>query len=213
MRTKILSWIRKIISLLHGYFFHNRRVVVLADFLTPYVIPVNGLDVGAGDGRLCRMIAQKKPDIFIQGIELPGRKNIPEDILIFDGKSLPVQDESFDFILLVDVIHHATDIDSLLSECRRVTSKRVIIKDHICRNKWDNIRLRFMDWIGNCNFGVNLHCRYFSFKEWDELIKKHGFYLHTHTIIPLYPFPISLLAGGHLQIILVLEKLKSTGIN
>src|SRR6266550_4199675 len=57
-------------ELLHGRYVHNRRISVLSEWCSN-LMPRNGsvLDVGSGDGRLARLVANKRPDISIQGID------------------------------------------------------------------------------------------------------------------------------------------------
>ena len=43
-----------------------------------------------------------------------------EDIVFFDGKTIPADDGAFDAVLCTEVLEHAADLDVLVSEIRRV---------------------------------------------------------------------------------------------
>ena len=97
-----------LIESVHGGYVHERRIVVLSDWCSK-LIPVNSkvLDVGCGDGRLDRLVADKRPDISIQGIDVFQRKDAVMPMQTFDGESIPYEAGSFDIVMFVDVLHHA----------------------------------------------------------------------------------------------------------
>jgi SAM-dependent methyltransferase len=67
------------------------------------------LDVGSGDGRLARLVADKRPDISIQGIDVLVRTDAAIPVVKFDGTSIPYGEGSFDVVMLVDVLHHTVE--------------------------------------------------------------------------------------------------------
>ena len=77
---------------------------VLSDWCSK-LIPFNSkvLDVGCGDGRLARLIADKRPDISISGIDVRQRNDAAIPVETFDGKSIPYDEGSFDVVMFVDV--------------------------------------------------------------------------------------------------------------
>jgi 2-polyprenyl-3-methyl-5-hydroxy-6-metoxy-1,4-benzoquinol methylase len=63
------------LELLHGRYIHNRRISILSDWCSNLIPPnASVLDVGSGDGRLARLVADKRPDISIQGIDVRRRE-------------------------------------------------------------------------------------------------------------------------------------------
>jgi methyltransferase family protein len=88
------------------------------------------LDVGGGRGDFfdfapCRgIVADLPPDLSLFG----GAK-IPHPIVYFDGVSLPFRDESFDTVVCLDTLEHASKRrrSALLHELQRVSSNRVIL--------------------------------------------------------------------------------------
>ena len=110
---------------IHAGYVHNRRIRVLSGHLAE-LIPqaAQVLDVGAGDGMLAHTIRQRRPDIEVKGIDVLVRADTHVPVEAFDGTHIPYDDASFDFVMFVDVLHHADDPSHLLREAVRVARKR-----------------------------------------------------------------------------------------
>ena len=93
-----------VLELLHGRYVHNRRISVLSEWCSN-LMPRNAsvLDVGSGDGRLARLVANKRPDISIQGIDVRVRTGAAIPVESFNGRSIPYGDHSFDVVMLIDL--------------------------------------------------------------------------------------------------------------
>ena len=48
----------------------------------------------------------------------------------FDGKSIPHGENSFDVVMFVDVLHHASQPMTLLREAVRVARQAIVIQDN-----------------------------------------------------------------------------------
>jgi SAM-dependent methyltransferase len=167
------------------------------------------LDIGCGDGTIGSLIAKVRPDISIQGVEFLARPECKIECRAFDGTSLPFPDSSFEVCLLVDVLHHTEDPGVLLREAARVSRSLVLLKDHLDENIFDDITLRFMDWVGNRPHGVVLPYNYQSGKQWKEFFLECGLAEENWTTrMPLYPFPMSLFVGRGLHFVSLLVKKK-----
>lgn len=160
---------------LHGNLVHSRRVLVLAKRLAE-VIPPNTkvLDVGCGDGLLAKLIMEKRPDVTIEGIDVLVRPHTHIPVTGFDGERIPAGDRSYDVVLFVDVLHHTTDPEILLSEAVRVARQSVVIKDHTKDGLLAGPTLRFMDWVGNARHGVALPYNYWTKRRWDGAFGQFG---------------------------------------
>lgn len=152
---------------IHGRYIHNRRARVLSNSMAS-LIPEHFqvLDVGCGDGLLAHLIAQKRPDLKLTGVDvlLRDRGHIP--VAQFDGQSLPYGDASFDAVMFVDVLHHAENPKILLREAARVARRIIVIKDHTMEGFLAGPTLRFMDNVGNARHGVALPYDYWRRQEW-----------------------------------------------
>jgi SAM-dependent methyltransferase len=150
--------------------WHHRAVrVPRADRVAAALAEVAGgrassvLDVGCGDGRVGRAVAQRLGATTLRGVDLLVN---PGDVLagaaIREGEPLPFADRSFEVVLLADVLHHAEDPRRLLAESLRVASRVVAIKEHVASGWASRALLLAMDMVGNAQRGVAVTGRYFG---------------------------------------------------
>ena len=195
-----------LIEAVHGRYVHKRRTLVLSDWCSR-LIPLNSkvLDVGCGDGRLARLIAEKRPDISIRGIDVLQRNDAVIPIDTFDGKSIPYGEGSFDVVMFVDVLHHASQPMMLLREAVRVARHAIVIKDHLAEGSLAHLTLRVMDWVGNARHGVALPYDYWSLAKWHRVFDKLGLRINSwESNLKLYPLPADLILGRSLHFIALL---------
>jgi SAM-dependent methyltransferase len=174
---------------LHGRFVHTRRVDVLAGHLAA-AIPANAsvLDVGTGDGWIALVVAGRRPDLTISGIDVLERTGTHVAVRLFDGSRIPYPDRSVDAVMFVDVLHHTDDPLALLREARRVARHAIVIKDHCRDGLLAGATLRLMDWIGNAPHGVVLPYNYWSSSQWEQAFEALNLRaIHWDTNLQLYP--------------------------
>lgn len=197
----------RLIESVHGGYVHRRRTSVLSG-LCSKIIPTNStvLDVGCGDGSLARLIADKRSDVSIQGIDIQLRKDSAIPVKLFDGKTIPYNDSSFNIVMFVDVLHHTSEPMTLLREAVRVARQAILIKDHVVEGNFAHSRLRFMDWIGNARHGVALPYNYWTLARWHRAFDELGLRINSwESNLRLYPFPADLVFGGSLHFIALLD--------
>jgi SAM-dependent methyltransferase len=190
-----------LIESVHGSCVFPRRVRVLADHVAP-LIPDNArvLDVGTGDGRLARAIAQRRPDIEIRGIDvlLREKPEVPTDL--FNGTNIPFPDASFDVVHFLDVLHHTEDPRRLLREAARASRLFLLIKDHRADSALASATLRFMDRAGNARHGVALPYNYWRTRTWRETFAALGMEVDVwKPHLNLYPVPASWIFDAELH--------------
>jgi SAM-dependent methyltransferase len=204
-RSSYLDKIQK----LHHSFVLQRREDVLARGIAQ-VLPKtvqSALDVGCGDGIIAASVAERVPGLQIQGVEVLDRETCAIPYSLFDGKRLPFPDAHFDAVEVVDVLHHTDNIEELVGECARVSRSYVVIKDHIYRSRFNFAVLRFMDWIGNRAYGVNLIYNYQRKSEWLAIFQRTGLKVAAwNEDLGLYPFPFNLLFEKDKHFIVLLSK-------
>lgn len=200
-----------LIGTLHQHGVYGRRIRVLAEHLAPLFDPsVSVADVGCGDGALGAAIGKLRPDLSWTGYDVLVRPETAFPVKAFDGKRLPLEDESVDVVMMVDVVHHAEDPAALLREAHRVARHGLVLKDHLCENAWDHLTLRFMDHVGNARHGVALPYHYWSHSTWREAFTSLGLETGSWQIrLPLYPFPVHFLFGRSLHF---MARLNKTGL-
>lgn len=150
----------------------DKRIRVLAAHLSNH-IPTGGsvLDVGCGDGTMDVLLMQMRPDLQCEGAEVFYRPQQFIKVTKYDGTTLPFPDKSFDYVTIVDVLHHSDDPARVLCEASRVARLGVVIKDHLCDGLLAHPTLSFMDWIGNVAFGVRLPYNFLSTAQWHEAFR------------------------------------------
>ena len=125
------------------------------------------------------------------GLDTLVRPNTRIPVETFDGRSIPYPDGLFDAVMLVDVLHHASDPLLLLREAARV-GKIVLVKDHFRNGFLAGPTLRFMDWVGNARHGVALPYNRWSKSEWDAAFVRLNLKPAQMTLsLGLYPAPAS----------------------
>jgi SAM-dependent methyltransferase len=196
-----------LIESIHGRYVHKRRTLVLSDWCSR-IIPSNSkvLDVGCGDGRLARLIAEKRSDISIRGIDVFQRKDAAMPTQTFDGESIPYAEGSFDIVMFVDVLHHASQPLTLLREAARVARQAILIKDHLVERTLAYSTLRFMDWVGNARHRVALPNNYWTLAKWRRVLDDLGLNIDFwESNLRLYPFPADLIFGRSLHFFALLR--------
>jgi SAM-dependent methyltransferase len=153
--------------------YYNRRIWVLSRALAD-AIPARGtvLDIGCGDGQLARALMKIRPDLKIEGVDVVARPKTLMPIAQYDGITLPFADKSFDYVTIVDVLHHTDDPTIVLAEASRVARNGVVIKDHLREGPLAQATLAFMDWCGNIGDGVPLPYNFLSRSEWQAAFFK-----------------------------------------
>ena len=202
--SRLWAWMRH----WHRVLVSGRRARVLSEALTARIPErASVLDVGCGDGAIGSLIAELRPDVKVHGVELMVRPGCKIPCAAFDGTILPFADDSVDVCMLVDVLHHTSDIRALLREARRVSRSFILIKDHLNENLLDSRTLRFMDWVGNRPHGVRLTYNYQSRGQWSSHFSECGLQEASWTTqIPLYARPFNLVVGRSLHFVSLLKK-------
>lgn len=149
--------------------YYNRRIWVLSRHLAR-AIPNRGtvLDIGCGDGQLALALMRLRPDLKVEGVDVVARPKTLIPVSQYDGAHLPFADRSFDYVTIIDVLHHTDDPTVVLSEASRVAREGVVIKDHLREGLLAQETLAFMDWCGNIGDGVPLPYNFLSRNEWAD---------------------------------------------
>jgi SAM-dependent methyltransferase len=148
----------------------KRLVHILAPLLKDSKVV---LDVGTSCGRLAKNI-KIKLDIKFVGVDTHIQPKTFVPIIIGDGKKLPFKENSFDCVMIIDVLHHDNNPQKIIEEAKRVSKNYILIKDHYWDTKMDLALLRCIDYICNRPYGVNLPYSFFDTLSWVDLIKNNG---------------------------------------
>ncbi len=130
------------------------------------------IDIGSGTGDVAFIFRKRGKDITpVDVSNFHGPRLIK--ITIYDGKTVPFPNNSFDTALLLMVLHHTPDPNIVFSEAARVAKNIVIIETSFTNpiNKFFTV---ILDAIGN----LRLDAFWNSYKkdeEWKVFFDKHGF--------------------------------------
>ncbi|MFN8392505.1 MAG: class I SAM-dependent methyltransferase [Bdellovibrionota bacterium] len=171
----MVSFITHIHTKLHRRFALTRRVEVLARELSA-MLPdnVSVLDVGCGSGEISREIIRRRSNVTLDGIDLVIRPDCAIPVKPYDGQTFPVADKSYDFVILVDVLHHTPDPMILLREAERVARRGIIVKDHNCNSQVRRLIMTITDTLGNWQYKVPLLFNFWPTRRWQEAWSELG---------------------------------------
>lgn len=176
-------------------------------YLDKFVVGKKVLDVGCGMGFYSEYLANKGFDVTAIDTE---KQLIPEKskFKLANAENLPFEDESFDTILLFDILEHIND-QKILKEIHRVCKKRVILS---VPNKDDSFLPKYN--LTFKHYKDKTHRREYTQREIKELLGKFGFRVeHVAPEGEVSPFvfasflrpPLAHLCSG---LIFVLKKLR-----
>jgi SAM-dependent methyltransferase len=131
------------------------------------------LDVGCGSGFIAHHLAALAC-AGVNGIDVRRETDAPIPYLCFDGARFPVEDSSFDAVLLCYVLHHAQDQRAFLCEVRRAlrAGGLAVVYEDIPLNAWDNAVCRAHDRRWRARTG---RCTFRREDGWRELFESAGF--------------------------------------
>jgi SAM-dependent methyltransferase len=153
--------------------FFPTRVSTLTEVLSLGLVGCQRvLDLGCSDGRVARSLQSVTGGSYF-GADVLLQQKISIPAVIYDGQSLPFRGSVFDFVTMIDMMHHSDGQEKLMAEAARVSGKFILVKDHFFNNWFDRTVLKVADFIGNKPYGINLPYNYLSMEAWDELFKKN----------------------------------------
>jgi SAM-dependent methyltransferase len=179
---------------LHQNYVHERRTNVLSRHLAE-LIPTSAsvVDVGAGDGLIAKKLLKQRPDLELRAVEVLARPDAHVPIELFDGSHLDLAAGTVDTVLLVDVLHHATEPLELLREARRVARDAIVIKDVATNGLLARETLHLMERLANTPHGISIPETFWSEMEWQRAFQELNLNADARrTRLGLYPFPASL---------------------
>lgn len=177
LRTLVKGFSQSKLKTLNETILFPLRRKYLAHKLSPYLENSNKiLDLGSSDGKLAATIqknlSSEKHDLEFIGCDVHVQPKTFIPIVKYDGKNLPFPDNSFDCVLIVDVLHHTNNPLQIIQEAKRVSRKNILIKDHYWKTSKDFTRLKYVDYIGNMPYNIPLPYNFLTKEEWENLIEE-----------------------------------------
>ncbi len=143
------------------------------------------LEIGCGTGQLSFRLVSKvgslvSTDFSEKMIRLCNETNTTDIVFqVEDGTNLSFDDNSFDAVVIANVLHIVPDPDSVLKDVKRVLKKSgiLIAPTFVTEDKHFNIRTWFLEKIGfKIYMRVNCH-------EYIDYLKSHGVQIHYHKLV------------------------------
>jgi len=127
------------------------------------------LDVGTGPGSVCLLMQREGHNLTPLDV-VDQTLSSEVEPLIYNGKKLPFDDNSFNTALILTVLHHTSNPKEILSEAKRVADKIIIVED-IYSNPIQKYLTFIVDSIVNMEFAGHPHSNK-SDTEWKTTFNK-----------------------------------------
>ena len=142
------------------------------DSISDAVVKV--LDIGCSCGRLAKEINKLSPEIEFEGVDTYIQPETHIKVTQYDGSNIPHEDLSYNLVTIIDVLHHAEDLEQVIKEASRVSNKYILIKDHFYENELEFQLLKYADYFGNKPYNIDLQYKYLKLSEWEETFEKNN---------------------------------------
>ncbi len=111
--------------------------------------PQRILDLGAGEGFVGEALSEDRLNADVELVDIVDFHKSDLPFRLYDGRTLPYEDDAFDGVVISFVLHHSADPERVLSESRRVCRGRVIVIESVYRNDLQRRFLRAADRFAN----------------------------------------------------------------
>ncbi len=147
-----------------------RKTDKLVLFCIENILSGNGLevlDLGCGNGLFCHAISGLPSISHAVGVDVVEYCKVPINFQLYsEGQRIPVDDKSFDYTFIVEVLHHSDDAEHLLREAVRVTRGYLVIFEDVVTSGARLFFMRWFDTLMNMRHGVNTPLNFKSEDEW-----------------------------------------------
>ncbi len=130
------------------------------------------LDLGGGWGFYAEPLRKRGHESLVLDVVKPGYQKAP--VMLYDGSRIPFPDQSFDATILVTMLHHVQDPQTLLKEACRVTRGKIIVVEDIYHHALGRFWTICRDRILNVEFMSHPH-QFRTDEAWREFFKTAGF--------------------------------------
>ena len=137
------------------------------------------LDIGAGIGVIGELLSKNRlAAVTLLDVARFNRSKLP--LVLYDGRTIPFPEASFDTSLLSFALHHCQDPLQVLREAARVSRKRIIIYEDTFDSRLERFLTCANDFIANLHlflvnpFKINMPYNYRKVEDWEKLFKDLG---------------------------------------
>lgn len=142
------------------------------------------LDVGSGTGRMARWLADRSGvrPVLCDVTEFGNRVRELPFIRMEDPLALPADDEAYDAVMLLFVLHHIErweEQERLVREAARVARRRVVIVEDTPVSRLDRAFNVAWDWLLNLRHGVPTPFTFRDVEGWRAVFGRAGLRVRT----------------------------------
>ncbi len=142
------------------------RATAIAQHLAFHLAPGQRLlEIGAGKGLVARAL-QQTAQVEIKLVDVVDYNETELELEVYDGVRLPFRDESFDYSLLIFVLHHTPDPSIVLKEALRVSRRGVLVVENHVEGRLRRPLTRTIDSIPHFQHGVPICYHTRTASEW-----------------------------------------------
>jgi ubiquinone/menaquinone biosynthesis C-methylase UbiE len=144
------------------------------------------LDIGCGAGYVLGELA---PERDVMGIDIVDLRAIElPRFALYDGLTVPCEDDSFDVVLLTFVLHHVPNDRKaqLVAEARRVARRRVVVLEDTPKNPIDQLACWAHGHMHRRRIGTQADFGFYSQKKWENFFVERGLRVATSTALPRF---------------------------
>ncbi len=154
--------------------------------ITEYLHPGGKiLDVGSGTSNIAYDL--QTSGYNVTGLDVENVSFIPAFTpVIYDGKTIPFQDKTFDTALILTVLHHTTNVDQIIREAVRVANQVIILED-VYTTTFRKYMTYFFDSLINLEFVGHPHSNQ-SDAQWRQTFIRLG--LEITATKPMHSFVV-----------------------
>ncbi len=106
------------------------REEIIVKHVAPFIPPQKSiLEIGAGNGLVAQSLQRQSGASFTL-LDVVDYNRTALKLHVFDGRTLPFEDNAFDLALLVFVLHHNPDPRPVLREALRVARQGVLLVEN-----------------------------------------------------------------------------------
>lgn len=149
------------------------RSNVVVNRISPYIKNSRKvIDIGSGTGDVASLLIKEGKNVTPVDVgDFHGPRFVKT--AIYDGKTLPFPNRSFDTALLLMVLHHTPDPETVFVEASRVAHEVVVIE-----TSFTSPISRFFTVVSDAIGNLRVEAFWNSYKtdkEWRTFFEKHGF--------------------------------------
>jgi len=130
------------------------------------------LDVGSGTGILAELI-KKEIRSTIRCIDVTNINKTNLSLIIFNGKNIPFNDNTFSVVLCCFVLHHSQNQEKLIKEMKRVSKSKIFIFEDIPLTFFDRIMFKFHSLHSEMRY-KSRRLEFHNMEEWKEIFEKNN---------------------------------------